>query len=214
MGGLVGAGAQHHTGNIHLLTCDAGQVAMTLKAHKDSPDTAKAKLVLATDGVDFAAKDLTSGETVARAFKGFPDHFGFFLPLAGISAVRQISENAFDTRTNSRLNRLYGELLKDNPEWDPAERRHDMNYPMAWLSFCFFVEDTGIFADQGCFTITVVQMSASGWSNPQEIIATLFCAMHTRRATWPPDRPARPNIRRARRAPRRSWSAAPSACTC
>src|SRR5690606_5127829 len=80
------------------------------------------------DGADFEAEDLTSGETVACAFKDFPDHFGFFLPLAGISTVRQISENAFDIRATSRLNRLYVELLKDNPEWGTAQRRHDMNH--------------------------------------------------------------------------------------
>ena len=31
------------TSNIHILTCDAGQVPQTLKALKDSPATAKAK---------------------------------------------------------------------------------------------------------------------------------------------------------------------------
>jgi hypothetical protein len=37
----------------------------------------------------------------------FPDHFGFFLPLAGITHVRQIAENSFDIRATSRLNRPY-----------------------------------------------------------------------------------------------------------
>ena len=78
-------------------------------------------------------------------YKDFPDHFGFFLPLAGITTVRQISENAFDIRATSRLNRLYVELLKDNPDWGTAERRHDMNHFMARLIFCFFAEDTDIF---------------------------------------------------------------------
>ena len=38
--------------NIHIATCDEGQVTATLKALKDSPETskAKAKLILATDG--------------------------------------------------------------------------------------------------------------------------------------------------------------------
>lgn len=45
------------------------------------------------------------------------DHFGFFLPLAGISTVCHIRENAFDIKATGRLNRLYIELLKDNPEW-------------------------------------------------------------------------------------------------
>ena len=78
----------------------------------------------------------------------FPDHFGFFLPLAGITTVKQIRESAFDIRATGRLNRLYVELLKDNPEWGTAERRPDMNHFMARLIFCFFAEDTDIFHRQ------------------------------------------------------------------
>lgn len=171
------------TSNIHILTCDVGRVTQTLAALKASPATAKAKakFILATDGADFEAEDLTSGETVACAFKDFPDHFGFFLPLAGISTVRQISENAFDIRATSRLNRLYVELLKDNPEWGTAERRHDMNNLMARLIFCFFAEDTDIFIGKGRFTETVAQMSAKDSSNTHEVIATLFRTMNTKR---------------------------------
>lgn len=171
------------TSNIHILTCDVGRVTQTLAALKASSATAKAKakFILATDGADFEAEDLTSGETVACAFKDFPDHFGFFLPLAGISTVRQISENAFDIRATSRLNRLYVELLKDNPEWGTAERRHDMNNLMARLIFCFFAEDTDIFVGKGRFTETVAQMSAKDSSNTHEVIATLFRTMNTKR---------------------------------
>ncbi len=171
------------TNNIHILTCDAGQAPKALKALKDSPATAKAKakFILATDGAHFEAEDLTSGETVACAFKDFPDHFGFFLPLAGISTVRQISENAFDIRATSRLNRLYVELLKDNPEWGTSERRHDMNHLMARLIFCFFAEDTDIFVGKGRFTETVAQMSAKDSSNTHEVLATLFRVMNTKR---------------------------------
>ena len=158
-------------------------MTQALAALKASPATAKAKakFILATDGTDFEAEDLTSGETVACAFTDFPDHFGFFLPLAGISTVRQISENAFDIRATSRLNRLYVELLKDNPEWGTAARRHDMNKLMARLIFCFFAEDTQIFGDKGHFTETVAQMSARDSSNTHEVIATLFRSMNTRR---------------------------------
>ncbi|WP_345793055.1 DNA methyltransferase [Thauera sp. JM12B12] len=171
------------TSNIHILTCDVGRVSQTLAALKASLATAKAKakFILATDGMDFEAEDLTSGETVACAFKDFPDHFGFFLPLAGISTVRQISENAFDIRATSRLNRLYVELLKDNPDWGTAERRHDMNHFMARLIFCFFAEDTDIFVGKGRFTETVATMSAKDSMNTHEVIATLFRAMNTKR---------------------------------
>jgi hypothetical protein len=172
------------TNNIHIAVCDAGQVSKTLAALKSSPATAKAKAkyVLATDGVDFEAEELTNGETVACAYKDFPDHFGFFLPLAGITTVRQIAENSFDIRATSRLNRLYLELLKDNPEWGKAERRHDMNHFMARLIFCFFAEDTDIFIGKGLFTDTIAQMSERDSSNTHEVIGALFRSMNTKTA--------------------------------
>lgn len=169
--------------NIHILICDEGEVRGSLAALKDSPATAKAKakFILATDGADFEAESLTSGDTVACAFADFPDHFGFFLPLAGITTVREISENAFDIRATSRLNRLYVELLRENPEWSTAKRRHDMNHFMARLIFCFFAEDTDIFPGRNRFTETLAQMSARDSSNTHEIIGALFLAMNTER---------------------------------
>src|SRR5437762_2896690 len=83
------------TSNIHIAVAAPGAVTKTLAVLKASPATAKAKarFILATDGVDFEAEDLTSGETVACAFRDFPDRFGFFLPLAGITTVGQIRES-------------------------------------------------------------------------------------------------------------------------
>ena len=172
------------TNNIHIKTCASGEVTKTLAALKVSPATgrAKANFILATDGDTFEAEDLESGETVACAYAEFPDHFGFFLPLAGISTVRQIRESSFDIRATSRLNRLYVELLKDNPDWGTAERRHDMNHFMARLIFCFFAEDTDIFNDKRLFTDTTEKMSAKDSSNTHEVIETLFRAMNMKAA--------------------------------
>jgi hypothetical protein len=178
------------TNHIHILTCDAGQVSQTLKALRDSPATtkAKAKFVLATDGIDFEAEELTGGEPpVACAYKEFPDHFGYFLPLAGITTVREITENSFDIRATSRLNRLYVQLLKDNPEWGTSERRHDMNQFMARLIFCFFAEDTDIFVGKRLVTDTVAKMSATDFAMTNEVIETLFRAMNTSPAERSPD---------------------------
>ncbi|WP_137113762.1 DNA methyltransferase [Mesorhizobium sp. GR13] len=176
MGGVL------QTNNIHIVACAAGEVTKTLSALKASPATsrAKAQFVLATDGDMFEAEDLESGETVASAYRDFPDHFGFFLPLAGISTVKQIRDNSFDIRATSRLNRLYAELLKDNPDWGTAERRPDMNHFMARLIFCFFAEDTDIFSKTRLFTDTIDQMSAKDSSNTHEVIGTLFRAMNIR----------------------------------
>ena len=171
------------TNNIHIAVCPPGEVTNALSALKGSPATAraKAKFILVTDGADFEAEDLTSGETIACAYHDFPDHFGFFLPLAGITTVQQVRESSFDIRATGRLNRLYVELLKDNPEWGTASRRHDMNHFMARLIFCFFAERTDIFPGIGLFTYTIGRMSAKDSSNTHEVIGELFRSMNTKR---------------------------------
>jgi len=172
--------------NIHIAVCAEGDpvntVTTTLNILKASPATtkAKAKFILATDGISLEAEDLTSGDTIACDYKDFPNHFGFFLPLAGITTVKQIRDNSFDIRATSRLNRLYVELLRSNPDWGTAERRHDMNHFMARLIFCFFAEDTDIFNGDNLFTATIEQMSAKDSSNTHEVISEMFRAMNTK----------------------------------
>ena len=170
--------------NIHIATCKGGETTRALMALKLSPKTtaARARFILTTDGANFEAEDLTTGETVACAFADFPDHFGFFLPLAGISTVKQVRESAFDVRATGRLNKLYIELRKNNPGWDRAERQHDMNQFMARLIFCFFAEDTDIFFGKGLFTDTIEKMSAQDSSNTHEVIETIFRAMNMKTA--------------------------------
>ena len=165
--------------NIHLAVCEVGAVGETLKALRASPATtkAKAKFILATDGQTLEAEELANGETIACAYPDFPNHFGFFLPLAGISTIQEIKENPIDVRATGRLNKLYVELLSNNPDWAKEERRADMNHFMARLVFCFFAEDTDIFNGEGLFTQTVEQMSRDG-TNPQEVLQAIFRAMN------------------------------------
>jgi hypothetical protein len=167
--------------NIHLAVAPVGEVTAMLAALRASPATSKygVKFILATDGARVEAEELESGEPLACDWRELPDHFGFFLPLAGITTVRQIRENAFDIRATSKLNKLYIELLKQNPEWGSEDRRSDMNHFMARLIFSFFAEDTGIMAERGMFSATVAQMSAPDSSNTHEVIAALFGAMNT-----------------------------------
>ncbi|MGR9431341.1 class I SAM-dependent DNA methyltransferase [Rhizobium leguminosarum] len=168
--------------NIHIATCVQGKVGDTLIELRTSSKTAsnKARFILATDGATFEAEDVSSGETLACSYPEFADHFGFFLPLAGITTVKQIRESSFDIRATGRLNKLYVELLKDNPDWAEAARRPDMNHFMARLIFCFFAEDTDIFNGEGVFTSTINQMSDRDSANTHEVISTLFRSMNTK----------------------------------
>jgi hypothetical protein len=169
--------------NIHLAACAIGTVGDTLKALRASPATtkAKAKFILATDGETLEAEELTNGEIISCDYPDFANrHFGFFLPLAGISTIKEIKDNPIDVRATGRLNKLYVELLRENPAWATAERRTDMNHFMARLVFCFFAEDTDIFNRHGLFTRTVERMSASDGSNAHEVLSEIFRAMNIR----------------------------------
>lgn len=165
--------------NIHLLGSKSGQVANDLKKLVASPETAKhkAKFALATDGAWVEAENLVEGETLACSMEELPDHFGFFLALAGIATVKQIRDNAFDIKATGRMNRLYVELQKHNPDWDTDERREELNHFFARLIFCFFAEDTGIFSASDIFTGTVQKMSKPDASNTHEVISEIFRAM-------------------------------------
>lgn len=168
--------------NIHIGIAEPGKTAEMFQRLKDSPKTAsaKAKFILTTDGETVEAQDLVRDDPLACSFEKFPDHFGFFLPLAGITTVKEIRESSFDIKATGRLNKLYVELLKENPDWGTPSRRHDMNHFMARLIFCFFAEDTDIFHGDDLFTSTIDQMSARDSSDTHEVISELFRAMDTK----------------------------------
>ncbi|EGH12880.1 class I SAM-dependent DNA methyltransferase [Pseudomonas amygdali] len=166
--------------NIHIAVCEAGTVGETLKALRASPATtkAKSKFILATDGQTLEAEELITGETITCEYLDFPNHFGFLLPLAGISTIKEIKDNPIDVRATSRLNKLYVELLNENPDWAKTERRADMNHFMARLVFCFFAEDTDIFIGDSLFTRTMERYSERDGSNTHQVLSEIFRAMN------------------------------------
>jgi hypothetical protein len=168
--------------HIHIAVAEPGKVGQTLTALKASAKTAqaKAKFILATDGTTLEAEELATGETIACDYPQFPDHFGLFLPLAGISTIKEVKDNPIDVRATGRLNKLYIELLRENPAWATFERRPDMNHFMARLVFCFFAEDTDIFPGASLFTTTVDRMSERDGSNVHDVLETIFRAMNTK----------------------------------
>ena len=169
--------------SLHMAVSTPGGADAAFEALKTSPKTAanRVKFVLATDGAELLAEETATGD-----FRSFPlpeldRHFGFFLALAGISAVRQIKDNPIDVKAVGRLNKLYLELLRENPEWAKEAKRPELNRLMARLVFCFFAEDTGIFTGENLFTASVRQFSEdrAGITNTDQVLAQLFLAMAT-----------------------------------
>ncbi|MFN5945191.1 MAG: class I SAM-dependent DNA methyltransferase, partial [Phycisphaerae bacterium] len=179
---ILGAVLQRSKNNIHLIACAAGTVHESLATLRSSPATAKqkARFILATDGQTLQAERFDDGEVLACEYTDLPNRFAYFLSLAGISTVKRIDENAFDIRATGRLNKLYVELLKENPDWDIEARRQDLNHFFARLIFCFFAEDTGIFIGQRLFTSTIEQMTERNGSNVHIVLGEIFRAMDTK----------------------------------
>ena len=185
-------GAILQRSNIHILATDPGGAESGLKALRESPKTAqqKAKFILATDGTELLAEDLTSGMPLACAFEDLHEHFGFLLPLAGISVNPEIQNNPIDIKATGRLDKLYVELLQDdrNADWANEPNRERFNHFMAQLIFCFYAEDTSIFQIPGIgltgerpknyaglFTETVRKISDE--TNTDYVVGEIFRAM-------------------------------------
>ncbi len=181
--------------HLHLVVAQPGEVGNAMNALRGSTANArgKPKYLLATDGETLEAEDLASGETLACDYPDFPNHFGFFLPLAGISTIKEIRDNPIDVRATGRLNKLYVELLRENPDWASDARRADMNHFMARLIFCFFAEDTGIFHGESLFTRTIEQMTQRDGGNVHEVMAEIFRAMDIRASERANAQPRLPN---------------------
>ena len=102
-------GAVLQQNNIHIAVCNEGEVNKTLQKLKNSPANTryKAKYILATDGVMLEAEELNSNEPpIVCEYRNFPDDFGFFLPLAGITTIKQIRESSFDRRCCMNQNQV------------------------------------------------------------------------------------------------------------
>ena len=166
---------------LHLLVCKPGQVEASLQqlAASRATERQKAQFLLATDGIEVAARDLRADDATFFSFEQFGDHFGFFLPLAGYSRYKAAEENPIDVKAANRLSKLYDALIAENPNWAGDDKRHAMNTFMTRLIFCMFAEDTGIFAEN-LFAKTIHKHGGHAGEEMVHVLTALFTAMSQR----------------------------------
>ena len=166
---------------LHLLVCDEGRAADALTRLQGSRATLtqKAKFLLATDGVEVAARDIEADDTVFFSFAELGDRFGFFLPLAGYSRYKAADDNPIDVKAANRLRRLYDALIAENPEWEGDDMRHAMNLFMTRIIFCMFAEDTGIIPEH-LFARTIHDHGGHAGEEMVHVLTSIFTAMSIR----------------------------------
>lgn len=105
------------------------------------------RFVIATDWVDLVAYDLKADERLECLINTLPENYPFFLPLAGFEKATIYSENPADVKAAEQMGRLF-DLIKEKNQPKSSEEIHALNVFLTRLLFCFFAEDTGIFAEK------------------------------------------------------------------
>lgn len=134
------------------------------------------RFVVLSDGKKLLCVDTKTKDTLETKFKDLPKHSSFFLPWAGIEKTEFIDENPADVRAARKMAKLFDEIKKDNAK--KLISQHDFNVFLSRLLFCFFAEDTGIFADN-LFTNTIAATTKTDGSDLNEFLERLFTVLDT-----------------------------------
>lgn len=165
-----------------------GDPLEALEELKSTPDVVRfsTRFVIATDLVELVAHGTQTGETIGFPIREIDQHFTFFLPWAGMEKAQYIAEAHADVKAAERMGKLFDELLHANPGLlEQPHGRHALNLFFTRLLFCFFAEDTGIFAENQ-FTNAVGSHTMADGSDTAAFLTDLFTALDTAR---PADKP-------------------------
>jgi hypothetical protein len=165
-------------------SADTGQVQATIEGLKSSlvgknGKVAKSapRFLISTDGDEFLAVDLKTGETPAfDRLADLPVNYDFLLPMFGVERYQPAPETIADVRAARHMAKFHDAIRDANPDWGD-DRVHDLNLFMTRLLFCMFAEDTGIFTDN-LFLETMRREAVDiGGSDTKRVIEDIFLAL-------------------------------------
>ncbi|MDK7742135.1 DNA methyltransferase [Helcobacillus massiliensis] len=165
-----------------------GDALAVLEGLKKSPDVVRfsTRFVIVTDYVELVAYDTKTDETIGFPIREIDQHFTFFLPWAGMEKAQYVAEAHADVKAAERMGKLFDELLNANPDLlEQPHGRHALNLFFTRLLFCYFAEDTGIFAENQ-FTNAVGSQTLDDGSDTAEFLTDLFTALDTAQAADKP----------------------------
>jgi hypothetical protein len=136
------------------------------------------RFIIVTDFQTLLSIDTKTEDTLDIPIPDLPKHFDFFLPWAGMEKSQLQTENPADIKAAERMGRLYDLILEDKPAANEADR-HALNIFLSRLLFCFFAEDTGIFAD-GQFINALNSHTSQDGSDLQAYLQKFFKVLNSR----------------------------------
>jgi type I restriction-modification system DNA methylase subunit len=147
----------------------------------------KIRFVIATDFKLFLAVDTKTGDTLDIEFKDLAKKFDFFLPWAGMEKAVYQGENPADVKAAEKLAKLFDEIKADNFDTTTAKdfaRLHELNVFLSRLLFCFFAEDTKIFADNQ-FSDAISSHTNEDGSDLADYLKRLFTVLNQAESNRP-----------------------------
>nr|WP_302470868.1 DNA methyltransferase [Corynebacterium faecium] len=156
-----------------------GDLLHELEQLRVSPTVVKfsPRFVIVTDYENVIAFDSKTAENRTFALREIDQHFTFFLPWAGMEKAQYTAESHADVKAAEKMGKLFDELASANPGLlDDPSNRHGLNVFFTRLLFCYFAEDTGIFAENQ-FTNAVGSHTLDDGSDTADFIRDLFAAL-------------------------------------
>ncbi|MCB2181312.1 MAG: class I SAM-dependent DNA methyltransferase [Desulfobulbaceae bacterium] len=159
---------------LYFKTAAADELYHAIDDMKKGSDAAKhqPRFLIVTDFTTWLAIDAKTNDSLDIPFKDLANHFDFFLPWAGLEKTKVQGESLADIRAAERMGRLYDIICETN-HTGSAKERHALNIFLSRLLFCFFAEDTGIFANDQ-FTNGMASHTAADGSDLQPYLQKLF----------------------------------------
>ena len=157
--------------------CPSMLMDETLNALKTDATIAKAtpRILMVSDGERILAYDPKERETYENPLNKLWIDFQFFYPLCGIERYRGIEENPADVKAAEKMAKLHDEIRAYN-DFSSNDDLHELNLFMTRLLFCYFAEDTGIFADN-LFTASIDRYTQEDGSDLCAYLSTAFDVM-------------------------------------
>ena len=157
---------------------DTLHLTTKLEALKADAQVRKAapKIIAVSDGETLLAYDTRENDTYEQKLVKMHSDFGFFYPLMNVERVHTTAENPADVKAAEKLAKLHDEIRAYN-EYNSDDDLHDLNIFITRLLFCFFAEDTGIFAEN-LFTNFIKQFTKEDGSDLGEMLGQAFQVMN------------------------------------
>lgn len=134
------------------------------------------RFVIVTDFESMVAFDLKADERLETSLDELDKKYSFFLPLAGYEKAVMYSEHPADLKASEKMGQLF-DLIRERNDLTKPEDIHALNVFLTRLLFCFYADDTGIFA-QDQMTSTLQACTKEDGSDVDQFFTDLFAVLN------------------------------------